>query len=114
MPLTSVSFREPGMPETGLLLQDIAYTYRVWVTLIKRLYAPLRYPKKHPPIFTPLRVYAIGCYLRYCGFPRRSLLGSSVNRGDPLTRLGAPTRVVLKAVLSPCRSLWVQGPLALA
>src|SRR5215217_5868242 len=80
MPLTSVSFREPGMPETGLLLQDIAYTYRVWVTLIKRLYAPLQYPKKHPPIFTPLRVYAIGCYLRYCGFPRRSLLGSPVNK----------------------------------
>src|SRR5829696_8801667 len=46
---------------------------------------------------------------RMLEFPRRTLLGSSVNRGDPLTRLGAPTRVVLNAVLSPCRSLWVQG-----
>jgi hypothetical protein len=49
------------MPETGLpriidagnpftytpalLLQDFAYSYRVWITLIKLLYSPLRHQK---------------------------------------------------------------------
>ena len=28
--------------------------------------------------FTQLSKYAVGCYLRYCGFPRRVLLGSWV------------------------------------
>jgi hypothetical protein len=27
------------------LLQDFAYSYRVWVTLIKLLYAPLQHPQ---------------------------------------------------------------------
>ena len=31
----------------ALLLQDFAYSYRVWITLIKLLYAPLR------PFFMP-------------------------------------------------------------
>ena len=33
-----------------LLLQDSAYSYRVWITLIKLLYAPLRYLKSKPDI----------------------------------------------------------------
>src|SRR5215218_4012086 len=32
----------------ALLLQDIAYSYRVWITLIKLLYAPLRCLKIDP------------------------------------------------------------------
>src|SRR5215217_1406311 len=31
-------------------------------------------------IFIHLSKYTVGCYLRYCGFPRRTLLGSSVNK----------------------------------
>ena len=47
------------MPETlsptslQLVLQYLAYSYRVWITLIKLLYAPLQYlsidPDIHPP-----------------------------------------------------------------
>jgi len=36
-----------------LLLQDIAYSYRVWLTLIKLLYALLRHPKINPIIHLP-------------------------------------------------------------
>jgi hypothetical protein len=36
-----------------LLLQDIAYSYRVWLTLIKLLYALLRHPKSNPIIHLP-------------------------------------------------------------
>jgi hypothetical protein len=32
------------------LLQDFAYSYRVWITLIKLLYAPLQQPCQHPDI----------------------------------------------------------------
>src|SRR5215208_3331586 len=41
------------MPEThapALLLQDSAYSYRVWITLIKLLYVPLQYPNINPYI----------------------------------------------------------------
>ena len=31
-------------------VQDNAYSYRVWITLIKLLYAPLQYPKSDPDI----------------------------------------------------------------
>ena len=34
----------------ALLLQDCAYSYRVWITLIKLLYAPLQYLKINPDI----------------------------------------------------------------
>ena len=34
----------------ALLLQDCAYSYRVWITLIKLLYAPLRCLKIKPDI----------------------------------------------------------------
>src|SRR5215218_5556919 len=43
--------------------------------------APLRSaqaPSETVLIFTHLSKYAVGCYLRYGGFPRRTLLGSSV------------------------------------
>ena len=36
-----------------LLLQDLAYSYWVWITLIKLPYAPLRYPKINPDIHLP-------------------------------------------------------------
>jgi hypothetical protein len=36
-----------------LPLQDIAYSYRVWLTLIKLLYALLRHPKSNPIIHLP-------------------------------------------------------------
>jgi len=35
------------------LLQDFAYSYRVWITLIKLLSAPLRYLKIKPDIHPP-------------------------------------------------------------
>jgi hypothetical protein len=31
-------------------------------------------------IFTLLSKYAVGCYLRHCGFPRRTLLDDSLNK----------------------------------
>jgi len=34
----------------ALLLQDFAYSYRVWMTLIKLLNAPIRYLKFDPDI----------------------------------------------------------------
>jgi hypothetical protein len=34
----------------ALLLQDIAYSYRAWITLIKLLYAPLHDQKIKPDI----------------------------------------------------------------
>jgi len=34
-------------------------------------------------IFTRVKGYAVGCYLRYRWFPRRTLLRDSVNRGNP-------------------------------
>ena len=71
-----------------LLLQDFAYSYRVWITMNKLLYAPLRYLKNNPTIFTYLSKYALGCYLRYRWFPRRTLLGSLLIK--PLTY--APVR----------------------
>ena len=37
-----------GSTENDPLLQDIAYSYRVWITLIKLLYAPLQHPKTNP------------------------------------------------------------------
>ena len=40
-----------------LLLQDSAYSYRVWMTLIKLLYAPLQYPKINPYIHQGERLY---------------------------------------------------------
>jgi hypothetical protein len=55
----ALCFRELGMPENHAptlrhyLLQDFAYSYRVWITLIKLLYAPLQYPKINPDIHLP-------------------------------------------------------------
>jgi len=31
-------------------------------------------------VFIHLSKYAMGCYLRYCGFPRRTFLGILVNK----------------------------------
>jgi len=61
-----LGFREARIPEARLpriiiagnplayapaqLLQDLAYSYRVWITLIKLLYAPLHDPKIKPDI----------------------------------------------------------------
>jgi hypothetical protein len=45
-----------GNPLTYALhstVQDLAYSYRVWITLIKLLYAPLQYPKINPIIYLP-------------------------------------------------------------
>src|SRR5215212_7329532 len=67
------SFYAPALP-----LQDLAYSYRVWITLIKLLYARLRYLEIHPEIH-PLSKYAVGCYMRHSGFPRRTLLRLSKN-----------------------------------
>jgi hypothetical protein len=41
----------PGSPYAPvLLLQDFAYSYRVWITLNKLLYAPLYDPRTKPDI----------------------------------------------------------------
>ena len=42
--------RNPLVYAPAPLLQDFAYAYRVWITLIKLLSAPLRYPKINPDI----------------------------------------------------------------
>jgi hypothetical protein len=34
----------------ALLLQDLAYSYRVWITMNKLPYAPLRYHRSGPNI----------------------------------------------------------------
>src|SRR5215204_7365180 len=45
--------RRRKTPAARLLLQDFAYSYRVWITLNKLLYAQLRHPRIglniHPP-----------------------------------------------------------------
>jgi len=44
-------FRERSCHKTGIrALQDFAYSYRVWITLIKLLYARLRYLNIDPDI----------------------------------------------------------------
>jgi hypothetical protein len=63
-----------------MLLQDFAYPYRMWITLHKLLYAPLR-GISHRRIFILAEYYTYHCYSYYSGFPRRTLLGFSVNRG---------------------------------
>ena len=45
--------RNPLVYAPAPLLQDLAYSYRVWITLIKLPYAPLRYPKINPDIHLP-------------------------------------------------------------
>jgi hypothetical protein len=42
--------RNPLVYAPAPLLQDFAYSYRVWITLIKRIYAPLQHPKINPDI----------------------------------------------------------------
>ena len=55
----ALCFRELGMAENHAptlrhyLLQDLAYSYRVWITLIKLLSAPLWYLKSKPDIHQP-------------------------------------------------------------
>jgi len=52
----ALCFRELGMAENHAptlrhyLLQDLAYSYRVWITLIKLLYGPLWYLTIDPDI----------------------------------------------------------------
>jgi hypothetical protein len=45
--------RNPLVYAPAPLLQDSAYSYRVWITLIKLLYASLQYPKINPDIHLP-------------------------------------------------------------
>jgi hypothetical protein len=53
-PRTVTAFAEhPLAYAPALLLQDIAYSYRVWITLIKLLYALRRHPKSTPFIHLP-------------------------------------------------------------
>jgi len=49
----TVVCRNPLVYAPAPLLQDFAYSYRVWITLIKLLYAPLQYPKINPDIHLP-------------------------------------------------------------
>jgi len=45
-----MSFREDSYVSVLPLLQDFAYSYRVWISLNKLLYAPLQCPKIDPDI----------------------------------------------------------------
>ena len=87
----------PGAYAPALLLQYLAYACRLWTTLNKLPYAPLRYPRigtlESAPIFTYLIKYASGCYLRHRWFPRRTLSGNLVN-----TLLGCRLRVDQEAL----------------
>src|SRR5215211_6142537 len=49
------------------------------MTLIKLAYARFS-TSKLTTMFTRVRGYALGCYLRYCWFPRRTLRGDSLNK----------------------------------
>src|SRR5215218_7541705 len=49
------------------------------MTLIKLAYARFS-TSKLTTMFTRVRGYALGCYLRYGWFPRRTLLGDSLNK----------------------------------
>jgi hypothetical protein len=59
----ALCFRELGMPENHALtlrhylLQDPAYSYRLWITLIKRIYTLHRYLKIDPHIHQGERLY---------------------------------------------------------
>jgi hypothetical protein len=48
-------------------------------------------------IFTSVNAYAGGCYMQHSGFPRRTLLGSSVNKS--LRQLG--TYPLFRTLLLP-------------
>jgi hypothetical protein len=53
-PWTVTAFAEhPLAYAPALLLQDIAHSYRVWITLIKLLYALRRHSKSNPIIHLP-------------------------------------------------------------
>ncbi len=45
--------RNPLVYALAPLLQDFAYSYWVWITLIELLYAPLQYSKINPDIHLP-------------------------------------------------------------
>src|SRR5215204_134010 len=59
----ALCFRELGMAENHAstlrhyLLQDCAYSYSVWITLIKRIYTLHRYLKIDPDIHQGERLY---------------------------------------------------------
>src|SRR5215218_291801 len=53
-PLRTGAIRCPGtFYAPALPLQDLAYSYRVWITLIKLPYAPLRHRRSGPDIHPP-------------------------------------------------------------
>jgi hypothetical protein len=53
MPYSQVS-EKGSCHKTGIrALQDSAYSYRVWITLIKLLYATLQHLKNDPDIHPP-------------------------------------------------------------
>src|SRR5215207_2384878 len=77
------------------LLQDSAYSYRVWITLIKLLYAPLQRPKTNPDIHQGERL----CARLLPSVPLVSEKNSSRRLGEPSAKgddlrsgLGLPCR----------------------
>ena len=64
------------------------------------------------PIFTYRSKYAVGCYLRYRWFPRRTLLGSLVNRGTPCILVRFFSRSPTRPASQP-RPLPTAAPLAM-
>src|SRR5215218_8636838 len=86
----------PGAYAPALLLQYLAYACRLWTTLNKLPYAPLRSPTlrfgtlESAPIFTYVSKYASGCYLPHRWSPRRTLSGKLVVN----TLLGCRLRLI--------------------
>src|SRR5215212_9037410 len=91
------------------LLQYLAYSYRVWITLIKLLYSPLRYRRSGPDIHhgerlcgrLPRRAQRVseknssrqfGDQRRQC---RPSVLWVATKTAAPLKLLAVDSRIVL-------------------
>src|SRR5215210_3888095 len=68
---------KPARLRPGTTTARFCILIQVWLNLNKRLYAPTQH-SVYTQIFTKVRRYALRCYLRYSGFPRRTLLRSSL------------------------------------
>src|SRR5215216_1699671 len=68
-------------------IRNTASLSRVWITLTSTS-TPRSGTAVHAQIFTQPSKYAVGCHVGHSGFPRRTLLGFSANRGDPALSRG--------------------------
>ena len=72
--MTTENTSDPAAPDTIVLVHGLWVTPRSWEHWIEHYEGKGSSTPKATPIFTYLSKYAVGCYLRYRWFPRRTLL----------------------------------------